>query len=216
MLAGRVRQIRHRALRVALDVRHRVARRILVARLPKHGVGAEIGVWKGDFSEWLLRGARPSRLHLIDPWQHRSGAAYRGAMFARKDDAQMDAVYRDVRERFAPQIARGEVVIHRAPSTVAVPELPRLDWAYIDGDHTYEGVLSDLRSCWERLAEGGCLAGDDYGVTGWWHDGVTKAVDEFAASVECAKTIVGTQFLLRKHAGDGHSERARALSTSLQ
>src|SRR4029077_17877878 len=101
-------------------------------------------------------------------------------------------------ERFAREIARGEVVIHRAPSVVAVAELPALDWVYIDGDHTYEGVWADLRSCWTKLSRGGCMAGDDYGVRGWWKDGVTRAVDEFAASVDCEKRIIGTQFLLRR------------------
>jgi hypothetical protein len=40
--------------------------------------------------------------------------------------------------------------------------------------------------------------GDDYGLGGWWQDGVIKAVDEFAASVGCVLRIKGSQFLIRK------------------
>jgi hypothetical protein len=45
-------------------------------------------------------------------------------------------------------------------------------------------------------------------VKGWWRDGVTKAVDEFAATVDCDKAIIGTQFLLRKRRGAGAVQAA--------
>jgi hypothetical protein len=37
--------------------------------LPKGGRWAEIGVFRGDFSETILRECKPRELHLIDPWQ---------------------------------------------------------------------------------------------------------------------------------------------------
>ena len=214
-LQVRLRRLRGRAWHAAIATRHRLHRRILLARLPKQGEGAEIGVWRGDFSARLLRHAKPSRLHLIDPWQHPSEQGYEHARFARRDDSQMELIYRGVRERFGREIACGQVVIHRHPSAVAVAALPPLDWVYIDGDHTYEGVAADLRSCWARLTPNGRVAGDDYGVRGWWEDGVTKAVDEFARSEDCKKTIIGTQFLLRKvsprdEAGRRRKPRGRA------
>jgi hypothetical protein len=36
--------------------------------LPKNGIGAELGVFKGQFSPMLMRYAKPKELHLIDPW----------------------------------------------------------------------------------------------------------------------------------------------------
>ena len=44
------------------------SRRRLLDRMPQGGVCAEIGVWKGDFSDLILRYANPKSLHLIDPW----------------------------------------------------------------------------------------------------------------------------------------------------
>ena len=32
-------------------------------------VCAEVGVWKGEFSHYILQ-CKPSKLHLIDPWLH--------------------------------------------------------------------------------------------------------------------------------------------------
>ena len=45
-------------------------RRSLMASLPPGGVGAEIGVAEGAFSQTLLEVCRPSKLYLIDSWQH--------------------------------------------------------------------------------------------------------------------------------------------------
>lgn len=61
-------------------------------------------------------------------------------------------------------------------------------------------MRADLQAFRALLGPGGCLAGDDYGVEGWWEDGVTRAVEEFATSAGCEKVVLGSQFLLRKPA----------------
>lgn len=49
------------------------------------------------------------------------------------------------------------------------------DIVYIDGEHTYEGVLNDIK-CWlPKVKEGGYICGDDY-IAGW--PGVVQAVNE--------------------------------------
>ena len=50
-----------------------------------------------------------------------------------------------------------------------------IDLIYIDGDHTYEGVMKDLRAWWPKVShEKGLIAGDD--IT--W-GGVKAACDDF-------------------------------------
>jgi hypothetical protein len=187
-------------LRAAL--RHRKRRGELIALLPKNGVGVEVGVWKGDFSVRLLRGAKPRKLYLIDPWQHSS--SHEGAWYAEKDEGEMARIRGEVIARFARKIRRERVVVMPDRSQDAARQLRSaqgsdlLDWVYLDGDHIYEAVLADLRAFWTLIVDGGCLAGDDYGIKGWWKDGVTRAVDEFAASVDRSPLIIGSQFLIRK------------------
>jgi hypothetical protein len=182
-------------------LRHRKRRSELIALLPKDGIGAEVGVWKGDFSAKLLKGAKPRRLYLIDPWQHSSRD---GAWYAEKSEQEMEAVREEVVARFSREIQRERVVIMARRSQDAAEQLRAihssepLDWVYLDGDHVYEAVLADLRAFWPLILRGGCVAGDDYGMEGWWGDGVTRAVDEFAASVDRRPTIIGSQFLIRK------------------
>lgn len=175
----------------------------LLERLPTGGVCAELGVWKGDFSARILEVTRPARLHLIDPWKAVAEEGYEGAHYGGEltgGQAEMDAVHDSVLERFARERRKGIVEVHRVPSVEAAERFgaAELDFVYIDGNHLYEFVQADLEAYAPKIRPGGFLAGDDYGVEGWWQDGVTRAVDEFvrmgAASVV---SLDDRQFLLR-------------------
>jgi hypothetical protein len=178
-------------------------RRRLLERLPKGSVCAEIGVWKGDFSERILEVVEPTRLHLIDPWQAIPGEGYEGARYGGKladGQAEMDALHDAVVERFARERRAGVVEIHRLPSLEAAERFAdgELDFVYIDGNHRYEFVKADLEAYTPKVRAGGFIAGDDYGVAGWWEDGVTRAVDEFVGSgAAVIESIEDSQFLLR-------------------
>jgi hypothetical protein len=190
-----------RVIRLSAEVPRRLERRRLLARLPKNAVCAEIGTWRGDFAQRILRSRRPRTLHLIDPWEYRDEDAYSSALFgggADEGQGEMDAIYHSVLERFRDRIERGQVQVRRSRSVDAAAAFAdgSLDWVYIDGDHTYEAVKADLEAYHRTVRPGGLLAGDDYGLPGWWGDGVTRAVDEFAANAQL--TIIGTQFLLEK------------------
>ena len=41
---------------------------VLEKYIPKGGIGVELGVFKGRFSEVLLKNTKPKLLYLIDPW----------------------------------------------------------------------------------------------------------------------------------------------------
>lgn len=176
----------------------------LLARLPNGGVCAEVGSWKGDFAASILARLQPERLYLIDPWEYRGESAYEHSMYGGDSpdgQRQMEEIYNGVLARFSSEIARGQVIVLRMRSSDAATQLGEdsLDWAYIDSDHTYESVIADLESFSRAVKPGGLIAGDDYGERGWWGNGVTRAVDEFAASERCGgPEIVGSQFLFTR------------------
>ena len=200
-MAVLTRSTPHKYKRIKAGVQRRAHRQKIVAKLAKHGVGAEIGTFRGDFAAKLLRRTKPTRLHLIDPWEHRPEPAYKRAGFGdRKPGGQqrMDAMYDEVCRRFATEVAAGTVIIHRSRSLAAVGGLEQLDWVYVDGDHMYDAVLADLEAFYPLVKPGGAIAGDDYGVAGWWADGVKRAVDDFVAAEGCELTVMGIQFLIIK------------------
>lgn len=154
-------------------------------------------MWQGDFSEMILQFARPRALHLIDPWAFAPEYPKRwyGGEEARSQ-ADMDAIFAAVESRFRD---RPQVLLHRMTSLAASRQFHDryLDWVYLDGDHSYEEVLSDLRSWWPKIKTGGCVAGDDY----QWKDergqsSVKAAVEQFAAETGVAAEIISKgQFL---------------------
>jgi len=171
-------------------------RRRLLEQLPKNAVGAEIGVWRGEFSRHLLDVTRPRELHLIDPWQFQGDYPRRmyGGKVARSQ-TEMDAIYEEVRAG----LSAPNVCFHRGLSSDVLKALPdsHLDWIYIDGNHSFEFVLEDLRLAARKVKPGGLISGDDY----LWKDGedrpVSRAVSVFLREAFVDPLRIDSQFLLR-------------------
>jgi hypothetical protein len=165
------------------------SRAYLLCRMPKGSVCAEIGVHEGEFSRQILDEVEPQRLHLIDPWK--------------QEQEVMDARYAKVMERVAEEIASGRVQVHRNPSSEVHEafEDSYFDWVYVDGNRLYEYVKQDLELYYPKVKAGGYLTGDDYGVRGFWGNGVQKAVDEFVSRTPgVTLKVQGTQFIIKKEA----------------
>jgi len=167
-------------------------------------VGAEIGVYAGDFSEEILHIVKPAKLGLIDPWIHETSEQYKHAWYggrAQGGQEEMDALHKVVLTRFRRQIRAGQVSVHRGYSSEVCKEFPDgyFDWVYIDGNHFYEFVKSDLELYYTKVKRGGYITGDDYKIGDWWEGGVKAAVDEFVESkpVELVEIRNG-QFILKK------------------
>jgi methyltransferase family protein len=145
----------------------------------------------------LLRRAEPAVLYLIDPWAHQ--VECEPALYGGRSDgqAEMDAIYASIVERFAGD---ERVIIERQTSAQAAQSFTPgcLTWAYIDGDQRYEAVRENLDLYSRIVHPGGYLAGDGYGLSGTWDDGVRRTVDEFVAAGRAADFLVsGSQFLIR-------------------
>jgi hypothetical protein len=187
-----------------LGLRPQHRRAFLLKYFPPGSVGAEIGVYKGDFSRRLLDDVKPEKLHLIDPWKYEDAEIYQNAWYgghAEGQQSELDAIHESVLERFKDEIKRGQVEVHRSSSSDATRMFQNgyFDWIYIDGNHLYEFVKKDLEMYFNLVKAGGLITGDDYHTEGWWRGGVKKAVDEFLASHPVTLvTIRKGQFVLRK------------------
>lgn len=178
-------------------------RRELLEMMPKGKLSIEIGVWKGEFSRLLLEGLNPSKLVLIDPWgvqeDPEDGVSLAGAR-SKKD---MDRIYESVKAKYKDEIALGKVSVIRDFSVPAMDQFKdgSIGFAYVDGDHSYEGVRADLKAILPKMMTGGVIMLDDYHRKGWWKDGVMRAFHEFlgenAADVRI-KAIKGAQVAVQK------------------
>lgn len=174
-------------------------RRKLLQRMPRNGVCAEIGVWRGAFSEAILEVTKPQVLHLIDPWEFQGEFPDRmyGGSVAR-GQADMDRIYDSVCRRFD---SFDNVRIHRGKSDQVLSQFEddSLDWVYIDGNHYYDYVLQDLNLSIWKVKSGGYLTGDDYNWGASEGYPVKQALQDFALEkgLEQQLEILGSQFLLR-------------------
>jgi hypothetical protein len=175
------------------------ARQEILTLIPADAVGAEVGVWKGKFSLKLLRQTDLKLLHLVDPWKRIESIPNEAWYGPSISQEEMDAIYDGVKTTLAKPIENGRVIIHRGNSKDILPTLKDLDFVYIDGDHSYEGVAADLAAAFESVRPGGLICGDDYSLGHWWGDGVVRAVHEFIGSHKVILTLVqGSQFAIRK------------------
>jgi lipopolysaccharide biosynthesis glycosyltransferase len=159
-----------------LDTRGMISQMV---QLRPHPCIAEIGTFKGDFAEVLLRTLQPGTLHLIDPWM---GTIISGDQDGNNVGAvHGEQLYQYVQARFAND---AQVHIHRAFSHDMMITPGHLDLIYIDGDHSYEGVKRDLMLSQKWVRPGGYICGHDYAMNHakahhHYEFGVKRAVDEF-------------------------------------
>lgn len=152
-----------------------VDRTEFIAALPKGGIGVEVGVWEGDFSQQALDGCDPATLYLVDPWERNDDVTNYTSTVTRSQE-DLTLVYKGVCERFAQY---EHVNVTRMRSEDAAKHMTgcnqSADWVYIDAIHTYEAVRQDMALWWPLLKRGGKLTGHD-----WDKPGVRLAVLEFS------------------------------------
>lgn len=166
----------------------------LLLSLPKGGVGVEIGVWKGEFSEKLAKVTKPACLHLVDPWafQKEYPRRFYGGKIA-QSQADMDEVMRGVEKKLSGK----PVKFWRMYSDEFFKSFDgQADWVYIDGNHLYDFVLSDLEGALKILKPDGIICGDDFDWTDEGRLHVQDAVEAFCKKHGFTYRILGTQFTI--------------------
>jgi predicted O-methyltransferase YrrM len=135
----------------------------LVRLMPPRARVAEVGTYQGSFASHILIAADPVELHLIDI-----------------DLTELNEAVR----------ADRRVVLHEGRSEAVLAGLPdaHFDWIYVDGDHSYEGVIRDANAAAHKVKPGGYLVFNDFAhidpYLGTY--GVHRAVVDFAVAQQWA------------------------------
>jgi hypothetical protein len=135
---------------------------------------AEVGVAEGNFSREMLDWPIVfSTLYCVDRWE---------CVPTQKGDASCPQSWHDSNFAQAKQklkSVRTAVTFLRGDSVQVAMRIPArsLRLVYIDADHSYEGVMSDIRAWYPKLVRGGVMAFHDYLNPSY---GVHQAVLDFA------------------------------------
>lgn len=121
-------------------------------------VGTEVGVAFGGHSEAILRNTTVARLYGVDPYLHSTGD-YSDPMNMLQPE--FDELYDFVLARLSPF---GERYVHiRKSSVEAIYDIPgKMDFVYIDANHTGMAVWQDLCAWFNKVRIGGLIGGHDY------------------------------------------------------
>ncbi len=142
-------------------------------------VGAEIGVHEGEFSELLLKTSNLELLYSIDAWRKLPKEEYRD--ICNVAEAEQLRIYFRAAERLRSHGTRSCVLRLGSLEASALFADGLLDFVYIDANHRYEAVMSDLKAWFPKVRSGGLVSGHDF-LDGSAHEsefGVRSAVEEF-------------------------------------
>lgn len=130
----------------------------------------EVGSYKGRSARCLADNTS-GKVYCVDPWTSK---------YIRENGKQHEGISPDVLDEFKANlkdhIEKDKVHVCQGNLTFFVDKLPRMDFAFIDGDHRYAEVKKDINHCKQLVKHEGIIAGHDYGHADW--PGVKRAVDE--------------------------------------
>lgn len=158
---------------------HQMRGRILQQLVKRHGIGAEIGVHKGHFTQTILQLTEPSQLHLIDPW-YLFGQEWPWAKGNRSTTTALIGIL----QAFEAELVERRVILHIGHDLDILPGFPNdyFDWVYLDTSHQYEQTRRELAMLKLKVKGDGMITGDDwYTDPSHLHHGVCRAVCEFVA-----------------------------------
>lgn len=139
-----------------------------LAKMKEGSVFVEIGSYVGASSCFIaagaLKGRRGRLLYCVDTW---------------KNDAMTEG-HKDTYDSFIENTKKYKDIIVPLKGTSAEVS-PRfdgkIDFLFIDGDHTYEGVKLDVESWFPKLKPGALVVFHDIG----WAEGIQRVVKEKVA-----------------------------------
>lgn len=171
---------------------------------PEPCIGAEVGVYRGETSAKLLREFENLRLIMVDRWSPPLGDDDKpwldsGDSCAKQAMEHHSANYSAAWEATDFCDHRRRFLTMKSDEAARFVN-PGIDFAFLDDDHSYDGVTLSLRSWYPLIRPGGILAGHDYGhprnARGLF--GVDRAVSELLVETGCELQTKGSVWWIVK------------------
>jgi len=166
------------------DARLYANRKSLIAslRIPRGGKIAEIGVWQGMFSAFLIEELQPRRFFAFDIFTGHEWLDWNGYTGEQLFDGLR---HREFYERAMAPFGDITVMVEGPSATTLRDYTDRsFDLVYVDGDHEYDAVKADAEAAVEMVSETGYLVFNDYTMIDPGNDmvyGVVPVVNELVA-----------------------------------
>jgi len=154
----------------------------------------EIGIFKGEFLDYIYNNCNPLNLDGIDLFEGTVGSGNAdGNNFTY---CNLNQSYNELSLKYSNC---PNVKLHKSDSSIFLSKCNdnEYDIIYIDGDHSYNGVKKDLIQSFKKIKNGGYIMGHDYEMNMTkaktrYNFGTKQAVDEFC--VYYKQTIIAKAF----------------------
>jgi len=144
--------------------------------------GAEIGVFAGNVSSYLLKTHPRLKLTMVDAWS----PVMPGSTLADSGDelVQLQPETWPIVKQLAmarTNFAAGRRCVLCGDSVLMADKVNNesLDFIFIDADHSYEGCLNDLKAWCPKVKPKGIICGHDYETPRYPQWGVKRAIRDF-------------------------------------
>jgi len=141
----------------------------------------EIGIFKGDFFDYIFNNCNPQILDGVDIFEGITCSGDENGNNVEYYDIGL--AYNELTEKYK---MHNNVKLHKSDSISYLNSIEDnyYDIIYIDGDHSYDGVKNDLELAIKKIRNNGLIMGHDYEMNynkalNYYNFGVEKAVDEF-------------------------------------
>jgi hypothetical protein len=142
---------------MSLDITHLKNRVDLAKLLGERGLsgwGVEVGVHAGWYSDVILEHSKLERVFSVDAWNSEEPGLPAGMTdleaFKMTADALWKYGYRSV------------MIRQKSVDAAKIFADKSLDFIYIDANHTYEAICSDIEAWWPKIKPGGIFSGHDF------------------------------------------------------
>jgi len=128
----------------------------LADKLNRNVTGLEIGICRGENIVYFLENCdKLEKIHCIDPYLPYMDWV---GPITQED---MDSYHEIAIKNFSPN--GDKIVVHKDTSDNCVDKFEdgQFDYIFIDGDHSFDGVMKDLKNYYSKVKSGGIFSGHD-------------------------------------------------------
>ena len=167
-------------------------------------VGVEVGVDKAAFSEKVLARSNVEKYYCVDTWQDDFGSDHRPGYFDKDGSKRYQEAYNTLKKYV--DSGRAEMLQMTGVEASTKFEPSSIDFCYIDGDHSLEGIYTDIKAWLPKLAIGGIIAGHDY------KDGPKSGISDYFGNQLCYRIKTVTHEYCMRYGHKLNSVGGRILS----
>ncbi len=139
----------------------------------------EVGIGYGFHAKEILKNTQLEQLYLVDPMKWYPNDDFPKDILSMNGTNPFDDLVGMIKQELSSYENR--YTWFRVPSLdITQEQIPddSLDIVFLDADHSFLAVISDLHFWWKKLKKGGELLGDDF-----YMESVSKAVKQFSKDI---------------------------------